>query len=128
MLREFYGVLDARRAAIAEHKSYLVSASSQLCAYHVLRLVGDDRGLALLQEYQGVYGQYFAMFCENARAVRRNEAYLLRELISDARAEAGVLRERLLRGDGLPSAPVAVRPLGVARPLTNRGKPLVSTF
>jgi hypothetical protein len=108
-LQEFYGVMDPRRAAITEHRGYLISASSQLCAYELLKLVGDARGLALIQDYQGMYGQFFSMFCDNARAQRGNSRYLLRELIDDAKSEAQALRERILGGDLLPAAPIAIK-------------------
>jgi hypothetical protein len=108
-LREFYGLADLKRAAVSEHRAYLVSASSQLCAHRLLMLVGDRRGLELIQDYQGLYMQYFGMFCDNARAVQHGSAYLLRSLIPDAKAEADALRERVLGGDGLPARPVAVK-------------------
>lgn len=108
-LRDFHGITDATRAAIAEHKTYLVAASSQICAYQLLRLVGDHRGVALIQDYQGSYGQYFGMFCENARSCRTGSSYILQGLLPDAKAEADALRARILGGEGLPSAAVAFR-------------------
>ncbi len=111
-LQEFYGVMDTRRAALAEHKTYLISASSQLCTNRLLDLVGDHRGLKLLQDYQGIYNEYFAMFCDNARAARRDSAYLLHGLIPDAKAEAEAVRERILGGHGLPSGQFAIKHYG----------------
>lgn len=108
-LQEFYGIIDTRRAAVAEHRSYLVSASSQLCAHRLLELVGDDRGLGLLQDYQGTFGQFFGMFCANSRAVRQNSSYFLQGLIPDAKVEAEALRARILAGAGLPPVPVAIK-------------------
>ena len=108
-LREFYGLADPKRAAVSEHRAYLISASSQLCARRLLTLVGDRRGLALIQDYQGTYMQYFDMFCENARAMQSGSAFLLRGLIPEAKAEADALRERVLGGEGLPARPVAVK-------------------
>lgn len=109
-LQDFHGVVDPRRAAISEHRTYVISASSQICAYDLLKLVGDARGIELLQDYQGSYEQYFGMFCENGRAARRGQPYLLRGLIPEARAEADALRARILAGERLPAAPVAARP------------------
>jgi len=108
-LREFYGLADPKRAAVSEHRAYLISASSQLCAHRLLTLVGDRNGLALIQDYQGSYMQYFGMFCENARATQANSVFLLRGLIPEAKAEADALRERVLGGEGLPARPVAVK-------------------
>jgi len=108
-LREFYGLADPKRAAVSEHRAYLISASSQLCAHRLLTLVGDRNGLALIQDYQGTYMQYFGMFCENARATQADSVFLLRGLIPEAKAEADALRERVLGGEGLPARPVAVK-------------------
>ncbi len=107
-LQAFYGVMDPRRAAVMEHKNYLISASSQLCAHDLLELVGDDRGLDLIKDYQDAYGQFFAMFCDNFRAVRNQTPYLLRALIPETKTEANLLRKRILRGDLLPSLSVAI--------------------
>jgi hypothetical protein len=63
----------------------------------------------LIQDYQGTFEQYFGMFCENTRAIRNGAPYILRELIPDARTEAETLRLRILAGDLLPSAPVAIK-------------------
>jgi hypothetical protein len=108
-LQEFYGLVDPRRAAVTEHRGYVISASNQLCAYHLLNLVGDTRGLALIQDYQGTYEQFFAMFCENARAQRQRTSYLLASLLPDARSEAAILRKRILGGDRLPPRAVAIK-------------------
>jgi len=114
-LQDFHGVTDPMRSAIAEHKTYLVAASSQLCAYHVLRLVGDHGGVSLIQDYQGSYGQYFGMFCDNARALKMGTTDILHSLIPDAKAEATALRARILGGEGLPSRPLAVQSIKVVR-------------
>ncbi|HSG65151.1 MAG TPA: hypothetical protein VLD39_09120, partial [Gammaproteobacteria bacterium] len=108
-LQEFYGFVDPGRAAAAEHRSYLISASSQLCAHHLLRLSGDEQGLALIRDYQDSYEQFFAMFCDNARAAHQGTSYLLASLLPDARSEAAALRKRILAGDLLPPRPIAVK-------------------
>lgn len=108
-LSEFHGLADPRRAAIFEHRAFLISASSQLCANRILKLIGDRRGLELMQEYQRTYTQYFGMFCEDARASRQGSEYLLRGLIPEAKAEADALRARILGGEALPPRPVAMK-------------------
>ena len=108
-LRAFYGLADPMRAAVSEHRAYVTSVSSQLCAHRLLKLVGDLNGLALIKEYQGTYMQYFEMFCDDARATQANVVFLLRSLIPEAKAEADALRARVLRGEGLPARPVAVK-------------------
>lgn len=102
-LSEFYGVLDAQRAAVAEHKSYLIAASSQLCASELLEMTGDRRGLDMLGRYQTAYDHYFSMFCDRARAVRNGQPYLLDVLIPDTKASADALRGRIVSGQLLPA-------------------------
>lgn len=107
-LREFYGVMDARRAAVLEHRNYLMAASSQLCAADLLELVGDTEGLKLVRQYEAMYGQYFGMFCERARATRRN-TYLSSALIPEIRADAKRLRMRIMSGDLMPPRRIFAR-------------------
>jgi hypothetical protein len=108
-LNEFHGLMDPVRATLAEHRTYVMSASSQLCAYDLLKMVEDKHGLALLQDYQGTYGQFFGMFCDQSRAIRNGARYVLSGLIPDAKAEAEALRRRILAGDLVPPTPVAVK-------------------
>lgn len=105
-LLAFNGVVDPRRSALSEHRSYLLAASSQWCASDLLELVGDKRGVALIQTYEQVYGQYFSLFCDRARAARHGVSYLLGALVPEARASAERLKGRILNGQLLP-APIA---------------------
>jgi hypothetical protein len=109
-LREFYGVLDARDAAVAEHRDYVLAASSQLCAADVLALVGDEVGVGLLRNYELAYGQFFSMFCEYSREQRNGESYLLTALLPEVRATAVRLRARILDGASLPTRALRVAP------------------
>jgi hypothetical protein len=95
-LREFYGVTDTCEAAIMEHRSYLLAASTQFCAADILEMTGDRQGLELLRGYELAYGQYFAMFCERARAQQAGASYLLAALTPEVRAVAERMRARLL--------------------------------
>lgn len=101
-LAEFYGIIDPREAAIAAHRSYLIAASSEVCAYELLDLAGDTRGLALVQTYATSHAQFFSLFCDWARARREGTPYLLSSLIPEARAHAEGLRQRILAGVLLP--------------------------
>lgn len=105
-LRVFHGVMDARDAAIAEHRTYLVAASSHLCATELLELAGDIKGVELLRGYETVYGQYFSLFCDRSRAVERGATYLLSSLIPEVRANAERVRHRIVTGHLLPRQPV----------------------
>lgn len=105
MLAEFYGVVDPREAAIAEHRNYLVAASSHICTLELLELAGDTGGLLMLQNYELTYGQFFSLFCDRARARHEGNRYLLATLIPEARANAERLRQRVLTGSLLPRAP-----------------------
>jgi hypothetical protein len=102
-LEEFYGVLDPLRATVAEHRSYLIAASSQICTFELLELTGDHRGLDMLARYQAAYGHYFSMFCDHARALRKGTAYLLGVLVPETKASADGLRARIVSGQLLPS-------------------------
>lgn len=108
-LREFHGVADSRDAAIAEHRSYLVAESTQLCVSDILSLVGDQRGLDLLHSYELAYGQYFAMFCDRARALRSGHRYLFESLLPEVRGVAERTRLRILSTQLVPGRPLAVR-------------------
>jgi hypothetical protein len=110
-LRLFYGVVDLREAAIHEHRSYLLAASSQLCASKVLALAGDTKGAELVNHYERAYEQYLSLFCHRARARERHERSLLDELLPDVKDVAARLRERIVGGHLLPTrTTVAMRP------------------
>lgn len=115
-LREFYGVLDPRRAAVAEHRNYVVAASSQVCTSHLLELTGDRHGLRMIQSYETVYGQYFGMFCDRARALQNGRQYLLSAWIPEARSNAEDLKNRVLGGVSMPATPVRAPARVGARP------------
>jgi hypothetical protein len=102
LLKEFFGALDPACSILAEHRNYILAASSQVCAADLLELSGDRFGLELVDRYQRDYGLYFAMHCDRARAQRSGRSYLLEGLIPEIRAEATQIREQLLSGDRLP--------------------------
>jgi hypothetical protein len=106
-LREFYGVTDPSEAAIIEHRSYLLAASTQFCATDILEMTGDRQGIELLRGYELAYGQFFAMFCERAGAGQAGVPYLLAALLPEVRAAAERIRVRLLDDRRISSAPVA---------------------
>jgi hypothetical protein len=102
-LSEYYRAWDPRRAIVAEHKAYLVSASTQYSALDLLDLADDRRGLDMLRRYEVVYGHFFSMFCDQARATDNNKIYLLESLIPEIRQNATRMRQRILAGELLPS-------------------------
>lgn len=102
-LREFYKAWDLQRAVLVEHKGYLIAASSQFCAVDLLELAGDARGVDMLQRYEAVYGHFFSMFCDQARAQRKGKLYLLDGLIPEIRDNAKNMRLRILSDTLLPS-------------------------
>ena len=101
-LREFYGVADPRDSAIAEHKNYLIAASTQLCAADILELIGDERGIDLIRRYELSYTQYFGMFCDHARAARNRAPYMLTTLLPEVRDGTERLRLRILDSHLVP--------------------------
>jgi hypothetical protein len=97
-LRDFFGVLDSREAALMAHRDYLLAASSQVCAMELLDLANDGRGIELLVEYEQAYGHFFTLFCESSRT-DRSEPYLLSSLLPEVRTLATKLRRRILESD-----------------------------
>ncbi len=114
-LADFYGVLDHREAAVIEHRSFVLAASSQICAADVLELVGDDAGVHLLHNYELAYGQFFSMFCDYSRAKRSGESYLLTALLPEVRVTAARLRGRMLDSSSIPMQKLRLAPS--ARPI-----------
>jgi len=111
-LRLFHGVVDAREAAIVEHRNYLLAASSQLCATEVLTLAGDSKGVELVSHYERAYEQYLSLFCQRARAGSEIERSLFDDLLPDVKGVATRLRQRIVAGHLLPTrTTVAMRPL-----------------
>jgi hypothetical protein len=102
LLEEFFGPRDPDCAVLAEHRNYILAASSQVCAADLLDLTGDRYGIRLVDRYQSDYGLYFAMYCDRARARQDGRQYLLEGLIPEIRDEATRTREMLLGGDRLP--------------------------
>jgi hypothetical protein len=99
----------AGRAALAEHRQYLVATSTQLCATELLTLANDHRGVDLIRRYESTYGQFYSMFCDRARARQTGKTYVLGALIPEVKAGADRLRARILGGDLLPTPRVALR-------------------
>lgn len=92
----FHGISDVRDATLAEHRSYLIAASTQVCAHDLLELVGDGDGLALIRRYELAYGQFFGMFCERAVALQTGKNYLLGSLLPEVKDVADRLRLRIV--------------------------------
>jgi len=95
-LRLFHGPADAHDATLAEHRTYLLAMSTQVCAHDLLEMVGDTRGLALIRTYELAYQQYFSMFCERSRALQAGTPYLLGSLLPEVKGTAERLRLRIL--------------------------------
>lgn len=124
----FYGLSDARDATLAEHRSYLIAASTQVCAHDLLELVGDHEGLDLVRQYEIAYGQYFAMFCERAVALQMGQNYLLSALLPEVKDAAERLRRRILRSkvratDSRPSGAGAHKPFPARTPARAAKRP-----
>jgi hypothetical protein len=124
-LQHFFGVADSRDAVLRAHRDYILAASSQICAADLLELANDDYGVELLLNYEQAYGQFFTMFCESERNKQKNEPYLLRSLLPEARTAASKLRRRILEGDSQPIKRPAVERLPPRRALSIRSHSLV---
>jgi hypothetical protein len=95
----FHGVIDSRDATLAAHRNYLLAASTQVCTYDLLDLVGDTEGVELVRRYELAYSQYFALFCERALATQSGRNYLLGPLLPEVKDVADRLRLRILSSD-----------------------------
>lgn len=116
-LRLFHRVSDLRDATLAEHRNYLVAASTQVCAHDLLELVGDVEGLELIRRYELAYTQYFAMFCERAFALQGGNNYLLGSLLPEVKDVADRLRVRIVGSTVRPlTRPAAVAAAPTASP------------
>jgi len=114
-LHAFYGINDIRDSTLAEHRTYLLAASTQLCTSEILDLVGDDRGQGLVRRYELAYDQYFGMFCDRARAIQKGGNYLLTAFIPEVRNIAERMRLRILDTELLPLRPVSMQGAAPAR-------------
>jgi hypothetical protein len=103
-LHEFYGVSDPRQSALLEHRSFLVAASTQLCTDEILTLVEDIDGVELLRRYELAFGQYFSMFCDQARTRRTGAPFLLASLLPEVRRVAERWRLQILKADIVPAS------------------------
>jgi hypothetical protein len=117
-LRAFHGISDTRDSALAEHRTFLLAASTQLCTSDILELVGDDRGQELVHGYELAYGQYFGMFCDRARALQSGKSYFLSTLMPEVRDVAERMRLRILDSQLLPVRPIYVGTLPAKPPRT----------
>jgi hypothetical protein len=106
-LREFHGIMDPRESALAEHRNYLLAASTQFCAADILEMIGDKHGLDLVRRYELAYTQYFGMFCDQARARQTGGTYMLGMLLPEVRDAAHRLRGRILDTRRVAPQPVS---------------------
>ena len=101
----FHGVNDPRAATLAEHRTYLLAASTQVCARDLLELVGDREGLDLVRRYELAYHQYFAMFCDRERTRDAGKMYFLDALLPEVKLVADRLRLQIVGAQLRPMDP-----------------------
>lgn len=64
MLKHFYPTRGYQYAVIAEHSGYVRKAGSYMCASHVgADLVHDPAFLDPMDHYEGLYAEYFDLYC-----------------------------------------------------------------
>jgi hypothetical protein len=110
-LRMFHGVCDLRDATLAEHRRYLLAASTRVCTHELLELVGDAEGLDAIRRYEMAYAQYFTMFCERGFALEAGRNYLLGSLLPEVKDVADRLRIKIVGAKLRPTAPRTTRAL-----------------
>jgi hypothetical protein len=126
-MRAFYGISDPRDSALAEHRTYLLAASTQLCTSDLLELVGDEQGQALVRNYELIYSQYFTMFCDRARALQGGRPYLLTALMPEIRDAAEQLRLRIIDRRLLPARPMSLLGAAAAKLMRSEPRPRIAS-
>lgn len=58
----FYGPTDLRAAILREHRQYLLAASSGYCGEVLVGAIHDAHGISMLDRYEEMYRDYFAVF------------------------------------------------------------------
>ena len=95
----FYGRKDYHEAVIAEHRQYVVAASSGYCAEMLVDAVNDANGFRLIERYKSLYAQYFQIFSQYGRAEFTGEVELagaLKPAMLELRSYANLLRRQIL--------------------------------
>ena len=59
---------NARRAVLDEHRDYVLAVSSGLCVDRLLNRIADPLGPRLLRQYEALYIEQFASFCDQLLA------------------------------------------------------------
>jgi hypothetical protein len=125
----FHGGGDPREAALAEHRTYLLAASTHVCTKDLLELTGDREGLDLVRRYELAYRQYFAMLCDRSLARQAGKIYVLESLLPDVKNVADRLRRVIIGSNVSAMEPRRVagddwRPASPARTLERAPAPL----
>lgn len=92
----FYGPQDPVNAILTEHRNYLLSGSSRMCADHLIDVMHDSTSQDLLRLYASAYETYFSLYCYVVCARDNALADAIMITMHDARQRVNRLRKRLL--------------------------------
>lgn len=95
IFRLFHGTLDFNDSVLLEHRNFLLAESSQISAAHILLMMHDNPGNALVDQYEQAYARYFALKCERLLTRSRTCAEMIRPLLSAAHQQMDRIRMRI---------------------------------
>lgn len=92
----FYGPKDPTNAILTEHRNYLLSGSSRMCADHLIDVMHDSTSRDLLRLYASAYETYFSLYCYVACSRDNALADAVMTSMVDARNRVNRLRKRVM--------------------------------
>lgn len=84
IFRLLHGTLDFNDSVLLEHRNFLLAESSQISSAHILKMMRDSSGYALIDRYEQAYAKYFSLKCERLVTRSRTCAELIRPLLTSA--------------------------------------------
>jgi len=95
VFRLFHGTLDFNDSVLLEHRNFLLAESSQISATHILAIMRDGSGNALIDQYEQAYAKYFSLKCERMITRSRTCAEMIRPLLAAAHNRLDRVRMRV---------------------------------
>lgn len=92
----FYGPKDPVDAILTEHRNYLLSESSRMCADHLIDVMHDSTSQDLLRLYASAYETYFSLYCYVACSRDTALAEAITTSMIDARQRVNRLRKEVM--------------------------------
>lgn len=97
LFQTFYGPRDVNDAIIAEHKQYMLAASSHLSTDHLMQVLHDPVSEHLLNLYSDMYSRYFTSYCRAVLCADSSIEELYRQELAPMRRACLQMIKRLHR-------------------------------